>query len=67
MAQKTKMQGTPAYVADVFTRNAVEVTRQQFADLVEYALRDNTREEVAAIGQHMPANLRELLPRKYVH
>jgi hypothetical protein len=43
------------------------VTRREFADLMEYALEDNTLEEVVAIGAHMPPALRELLPRKYLH
>jgi hypothetical protein len=43
------------------------VTQREFVDLVEYALRDSTREEVAAIAAHMPPGLKELLPRKYLH
>jgi hypothetical protein len=54
-------------IADIFVRNSLDVTRHEFVDLVEYALRNNTREEVAAIAAHMPPGLKELLPRKYLH
>jgi len=67
MGQSRKMTGSAEYVADIFIRNSVQVTRREFADLMEYALEDNTRDEVVAIGVHMPPALRELLPRKYLH
>jgi hypothetical protein len=67
MGKKRKMRGSAEYVADIFVRNSVHVTRREFADLMEYALEGNTREEVVAIGVHMPPALRELLPRKYLH
>ena len=61
------MRQTPEYLADIFIRNSINVTRREFADLVEYALRDNTAGEVAAIAALMPPRLKELLPRKYLH
>jgi hypothetical protein len=61
------MRETPEYLADIFIRNSINVTRREFADLVEYALRENTAEEVAAIAALMPPRLKELLPRKYLH
>jgi hypothetical protein len=67
MSNKRKMRGTPEFVADIFVRNSVFVTRKEFADLVEHALQENTCEEVSAIAEHMPADLRALLPRKYLH
>lgn len=54
-------------IADIFARNSLGITRREFVDLVEYALRDSTREEVAAIAAHMPPGLKDLLPRKYLH
>jgi hypothetical protein len=67
MSSQRKMRGTPEFVADIFIRNSVFVTRKEFADLVEHALQENTREEVIAIAAHMPTGLRELLPRKYLN
>lgn len=67
MAKKRRMGGSAKHIADIFIRNSLHITRQEFADLVEYALQDNTQEEVKAIAAHMPPMLRELLPRKYVH
>jgi hypothetical protein len=61
------MRGTPEYLADIFIRNSVHVTRREFAELVEYALQENTAEEVAAVAALMPPDLKELLPRKYLH
>jgi hypothetical protein len=67
MGGKRKMRGTSQFVADIFVRNSVFVSRREFAELVEYALRENTNEEISAIGKHMPPHLRELLPRKYLN
>ena len=61
------MRGTPEFVADIFIRNSIFITRNEFADLVEHALQENTREEVSAIAAYMPSDLRALLPRKYLH
>ena len=67
MGFQKKMRGTPEFVADIFVRNSVHMSRRQFVDLVDYALQDNTREEVEAIAAHMPMDLKEFLPRKYLH
>ena len=67
MGMKTPATEPAEDMADIFVRNSLDVTRREFADLVEYALRDSTREEVAAIAAHMPPGLKELLPRKYLH
>jgi hypothetical protein len=67
MGMKTPATQTAEEIADIFVRNSLGVTRHEFIDLVEYALRDSTREEVAAIAAHMPPGLKELLPRKYLH
>ena len=61
------MRGSPEFVADIFIRNSVFVTRREFADLLEHALQDNTRAEILAIAGHMPIELRALLPHKYLH
>jgi hypothetical protein len=67
MGRSKTMRGSPEEVADIFIRNSVHVTRREFAELVEYALQDNTPREVAAIAAHMPPNLQDLLPHKYLH
>ena len=61
------MRGTPEHIADIFIRNSVDVTRREFAELLEYALQENSAAEVAAIAALMPANLKDLFPRKYLH
>jgi len=61
------MRGSPEHLADIFIRNSVNVTRREFADLLEFALQENTADEVAAIAALMPPELQELLPRKYLH
>lgn len=60
------MRETPEYLADIFIRNS-NVTRREFADLVEYALRDNTAEDSGNYAALMPPRLKDLLPRKYLH
>jgi hypothetical protein len=67
MSKKKRTRDTPEFVADILVRNSVFISRTKFAELVEYALRENTLEEVSAIAAHMPNDLRELLPRKYRH
>jgi hypothetical protein len=67
MGMKTPAHESAEEIADIFVRNALGVTQREFVDLVEYALRDSTREEVAAIAAHMPPGPKELLPRKYLH
>jgi hypothetical protein len=67
MGSKITAPESAEEIADIFVRNTLGVTRREFVELVEYALRDSTREEVAAIAAHMPPGLKELLPRKYLH
>jgi hypothetical protein len=67
MGMKIPASESAEEIADIFVRNAVAVTQREFVDLVEYALRNNTRQEVAAIAAHMPPGLKELLPRRYLH
>ena len=67
MGMKTPATEPAEEIADIFVRNSLQVTQREFVDLVEYALRDSTREEVAAIAAHMPPGLKEFLPRKYLN
>jgi hypothetical protein len=67
MAKEKKMSGSSEHVAGVLIRSSIRATRREFAAMVEQALQANTREEVAAIAAHMPSELKELLPRKYLH
>jgi hypothetical protein len=61
------MRGTPEYLADLIIRNSLTMTRREFVDLVEFALQENTAEEVAAVAALMSPDLKNLLPRKYLH
>jgi hypothetical protein len=67
MAKIMKMNGNPEHIAGFLIRGSIRVTRREFAAMVDYAMQDNTRDEIAAIAAHMPLELKELLPRKYLH
>jgi hypothetical protein len=67
MAQIMKINGNPESIASFLIRGSIRATRREFAALVDYAMQDNTRDEIAAIAAHMPLELKELLPRRYLH
>jgi hypothetical protein len=67
MTKIMKMTGSPEYVAGILIRGSLRVTRREFTAMVDYAMQDNTPDEIAAIAEHMPSELKELLPRKYLH
>jgi hypothetical protein len=54
-------------VASLLTQSANEVGLDAFAQLAEDVLEDNSPGEIAAIGAYMPAELRELLPKRTLH
>lgn len=46
---------------------ARETSLDEFPTIAEAMLEDNSPGEIAAIGQHLPAVLRELLPKRTLH
>ena len=62
-----KTTASPKEVAEMLTRSAVGLTRSEFAKVAEYALSENSPDEIASVAQHMPPHLMDLLPHRYLH
>ena len=62
-----KRSASPREVAEMLTRSAVGLTRSEFAKIAALTLSENSPDEIARVEQHMPAHLKDLLPRKYLH
>jgi hypothetical protein len=53
--------------ARALVESARDKTLDEFAELAEYVLEDNSPGEIAAIGAFMPDVLRERLPKRTLH
>lgn len=54
-------------VARILTETASEVSPEEFAQIADDVLEDNSPGEIAAIGKFMPPALRDLLPKRVLH
>jgi hypothetical protein len=63
----TKQKMTIAQAAYMLVKVAQEVGLEQFPDVAEDVLEDNSHDEIVLIGQCLPLALRELLPKRVLH
>jgi hypothetical protein len=63
----TKKTATAKQVAKILRNTALTVTPRQFEAIAAYARQDNSPTEIAAVAQHMPPGLQNLMPRKWLH
>ena len=63
----TKKTASLEEVAKILADTALSVSPSHFREIAAHALKDNSPAEIAAVGQYMPKQLREMLPVKYLH